>query len=103
MRSSRSRAASRVIQPRSTATISAMTPKPEPPIVTASSSAARLRDVRRSKAKPLDGMGAFPKIAEGLTLDDFEQRGIFECRELGWITRRSRGGIRGLRAWRRSA
>src|SRR5262245_33377124 len=54
MRLRRSIAASRVTQPRSTATRMAMMPKPEPPMATLSS-AALARVVHRSGASPLTG------------------------------------------------
>ena len=74
MRSRRSRAAARVIQPRSAATISAMTPKPEPPIVTASVSLRALAARTPIEGEAADGMRAFPKIAERLALHGLEQR-----------------------------
>ena len=73
MRPRRSSAASRVTQPRSAATISAMTPKPEPPIVTVSSR-ARLPRGAPVEGQTADGMGPFPEIAERLALHDLEQR-----------------------------
>src|ERR1700733_3995320 len=54
MRCRRSSAASREIQPRSIATINAMTPKPEPPMVTGSSS-LRSRVLSRSGARLVVG------------------------------------------------
>ena len=74
MRSRRSRAAARVIQPRSAATISAMTPKPEPPIVTGSVVARALAARAPIEGQTADGMRAFPEIAERLALHGLEQR-----------------------------
>ena len=54
MRCRRSSAAPREIQPRSIATINAITPKPEPPMVTGSSS-LRSRVLRRSGARLVVG------------------------------------------------
>ena len=51
-------ACARVIQPRSTATMIAMTPKPEPPMPTRSSSGEGSCSVMRSRARPLTGWAA---------------------------------------------
>ena len=82
MRSRRSRAAARVTQPRSAATISAMTPKPEPPIVTAIRVARALAGRAPVEGETADGMRAFPEIAERLPLHDLEQRVVRQRREL---------------------
>ncbi len=73
MRPRRSSAAPRVTQPRSTATISAMTPKPEPPIVIHRVDLRTLAGRAPVERETAVGMRAFPEIAEGLPLHGLEQ------------------------------
>ncbi len=69
-------------QPRSAATISAMTPKPEPPIVIGSVSSRALARGAPVEGEAADGMRAFPEIAERLALHDLEQRVVRQRCEL---------------------
>ena len=88
-------AAARVIQPRSTATMMHIRPKPVPPMATLSSSRclARGAPVGRQAA---DRVAAFPEEAEGLPLHLLEQLVIGQRGQLGRAQRaRAACGVAG--------
>ena len=84
MRLIRSTAASRVTQPRSTATMIAMTPKPEPPMATLSSAALAARRAPVGR-KPADRVRSVPEEIECLALHGLEQLLIGQRGQRGWL------------------
>ena len=72
-------ASSRVIQPRSAATMIAMTAKPEPPVPTRSS-AGSIVEAGAVPREAAERMRALPKKPESLLLDEIDQRLVRQAR-----------------------